>query len=424
MNLETEDIREEASPFARTAFYIRSFVILAVLSSVTGVIVGAIAMVFNHLLQFVTKFRTEHGFMLFLLPFAGLLIVYLYRASGTHAPKGTNFVIEAVRENEHLPAKMTPLITVSTLLTHLCGGSAGREGAALQLGGSLGQIICDILKIDKRRHNVVVMCGMSAAFAALFGTPMAAAVFSIELASVGFMNYSALLPCVISAMIAVIIARESGLRGESFEILDIELSAVTAVQVLLLAALCAVVSIFFCNAIKKTDAVFRYSFPNQYLRVFAGGCAIILLTLILGTRDYLGAGMNVIEHAVAGSVFPATFALKLLFTAITLGSGFKGGEIVPTLFVGATFGCAVAPILGLSPGLGAAIGMVSLFCGVTNCPMASVMLAFEMFGFSSAAFFMIAVCTSYMLSGYYGLYEAQRIVYSKTAHEVVNRSAH
>ena len=411
-------------PIPRTGYYLYMFCRFTAVSIIVGLMVGTVTTVFGHLLLAVTDFRTANTWILWLLPFAGLFIVFCYRMTDTKTPRGTNLVIEAVRSEDRIPAKMAPLIFVSTVVTHLFGGSAGREGAALQLGGSIGQLIGDIFKTRESKKHILVMCGMSAAFSALFGTPVAATVFALELANIGIMCYSALVPCTVSAIIAFSIAQYSGLHAERFHISEIPFTAPITAGVVVLSILCAGLSILFCATLKRTACLAQRFLPNQYLRVFAGGLLVIAMTYIFNTRDYLGSGMDIIEEALQGSAEPWAFILKLVFTAATLGFGFKGGEIIPTLFVGATFGCAISSLLGLNPASAAAIAMIAMFCGVTNCPLTALLLACEVFGFVSPAMFLLGVSVSYMLSGYYSLYSSQKIVYSKTHPAVINRTAH
>jgi len=421
--MNKHDFLSNNSWIGRSYSYLSSFLDWLLLSSFVGAIVGAIASLFNIVLQRVTEFRVQNEWAIWLLPFAGIIIAFLYRDEEKD-PLTTNLVVQAVRAERHLPAKMAPIIFIATSLTHAFGGSAGREGAALQLGGSLGQMIGDTLQSNRTKKQILIMCGMSAAFSALFGTPLAAAVFSLELANIGMMNYFALFPCAMSSLIAVSIARCCGIHAEVFPLENFALTFGLSLKVIILAILCGSMSIAFCFVLHKAEHLIHHTLPNRYIRVFVSGCVVIALTLLIGSRDYLGAGMNIIEHAVAGHAVLYAFALKLLFTAITLGGGFKGGEIVPALFVGATFGFTVAALLNMPASLGAALGMIALFCGVTNCPISSLLLAFELFTFSSPGFFLLAVTISYMLSGNYSLYSTQRIIYAKTEPVMVNRSAH
>ncbi|HWP52409.1 MAG TPA: chloride channel protein [Clostridia bacterium] len=408
----------------RTGYYLYMFCRFTAVSIIVGLAVGTVTTVFGHLLLAVTNYRDTNEWIIWFLPFAGLLIVFFYNTTDTKVPRGTNLVIEAVRSEDHIPAKMAPLIFVSTVVTHMFGGSAGREGAALQLGGSIGQLIGDVFKTRESKKHILVMCGMSAAFSALFGTPVAAAVFALELANIGTMCYSALVPCTVSSIIAFSIAQYSGLGAERFYIKEIPFSVAETTGVIILSILCAGLSILFCLMLKRTAFLAQRFLPNQYLRIFVGGLLVILMTYIFNTHDYLGSGMNIIEEALLGTAKPEAFILKLAFTAVTLSFGFKGGEIVPTLFVGATFGCAISGLLGLEPASAAAIAMIAMFCGVTNCPLTALLLACEVFGFVSPSMFLLSVAVSYMLSGYYSLYSSQKIIYSKTHPVVINRTAH
>lgn len=403
---------------------ILGFLKWAVLAAAIGLVVGAAGTLFGFGLHEVTALRERYSWLLYLLPLGGVAIVALYRGSRYPDGGSTNCVFLAVRENKPMPLRTAPLIFVSTLLTHLLGGSAGREGAALQLGGSIAGAIGQKLRLDDKDIRVFTMCGMSAAFSALFGTPLAAAVFSLEVVSVGRMYYAALVPCVLSALVGSWLAATLGLAPTAFALTQTAaVTPLSMLQVCALGALFALLSALFCVVLHQSGRLYARLFPNPYLRAAAGGAVVILLTLVFQTRDYNGAGENILRSAIGGEALPWAFALKLLFTAATLGAGFKGGEIVPVFFTGATFGCVAAPLLGLPAPLGAALGMVSVFCGVTNCPIASVLLAVELFGGQSVALFALSCAVSYMLSGYFGLYSEQKILYSKFRAELINRKA-
>ena len=391
----------------------------------TGFVVGGISSMFSYTLSGVTKIREQNPWIFYLLPVAGLLIVFMYKKIGKE-DGGTNQVFSTVRAKDEVPFRSAPLIFVSTALTHLVGGSAGREGAAIQLGGSIGNQLGRWMKLDEADMHVIVMCGMSAAFSALFGTPMAAAVFAMEVVSVGVMYYTALLPCVISALIATNFAATMGINPEAFHVSGIpELTMWNGLKMGVIALGCAGLSTIFCILLKLAGQQFRKWFKNSYLRVVVIGAVIILLTLALQTTDYMGAGTNLIEAAIeGGEVEPLSFLWKMILTVLTMKIGFRGGEIVPSFCIGATFGCVFGSISGLSPSLCAAAGMVAVFCGVTNCPITSALIAFELFGFEGASFYLIAVAVSYAASGYYSLYKDQTIVYSKYKARYVNKSTH
>ena len=398
------------------------WVIFAILS---GLIVGGIGTLFYFGMYLVTLTRTKNPWLIFLLPVSGLVIVGCYRLLHDEKDTGTNLVLSAIHSDEELPLRMAPLIFLSTLITHLFGGSAGREGAALQLGGSIGNGLGKLFCFDDKDKHIMIMCGMSAAFSALFGTPMAAAVFSMEVVSVGVMYYAALVPCVISSLVASMVARYFGVAQELFLIDNIPaFRFLPAVKISVLAVLCAGVSILFCIMLHSSDHLYKRFFKNAYIRIFVGGCLVIALTLLVGDQTYNGAGMNMIEQYMHGQVPPEAFILKMLFTAVTLGAGFKGGEIVPSFFTGAAFGCLFGNILGFSPSLCTAVGMTAVFCGVTNCPITALLISFELFGYDAMPYFLLAVAFSYMLSGYYGLYSSQKIIYSKYKTNYINRKTH
>jgi len=400
---------------------LRVFVKWMLLSVVVGVVVGIFSILFAYCMNWATAMRTEHEEIILLLPLAGAAIVGLYSLFDYKNDKGTNLVLSTIHAEAELPFRMAPLIFVSTVITHLFGGSAGREGAALQLGGSIGNQLGRWFHMDEQDKHVIVMCGMSAAFSALFGTPVAAAIFSMEVVSVGVMYYAALVPCVFSSVIASRFAADMGMHGENFTVLNIpELGIVPAGKIVLLAMLCGGLSVLFCILLHSTGDLYRQYLKNRYLRIMIAGFLIVGLSVILNTTDYCGAGMPVIAKAISGEARSLAFFWKMLFTAITIEAGFKGGEIVPSFFIGATFGCVFGQLIGISPSLCAAVGMVSVFCGVTNCPISSMLIAFEMFGFQGVHYILIAVAVSYMLSGYYGLYHDQRIVYSKYKTRYVN----
>ena len=405
---------------------VKTLLFWLILAGAVGIICGVAGGAFHLAVSGVTTVRRNHSWLLYLLPFAGLLIVWTYRVWGMENDSGTNQIIASVRSEERPPLKLAPLIFLSTVLTHLCGGSAGREGAALQIGGSLASGMGKLLRLDERSMQVMVMCGMSGLFSALFGTPLTAAVFSMEVVSVGVFHYSALFPGLLSAYAATGVTRLLGIEPEHYHLMGKpELGWLPMVKVGGLAIICALLSILFCVVMHNSFRLYKKYIPNQYYRVLVGGIVVVLFTLLEGSGDYNGAGGHIIEGALAGSVaVPWAFLLKMVFTALSLGAGFRGGEIVPTFFVGATFGCAVAPLLGLNPAFGAAIGMIAMFCGVVNCPLASILLSVELFGSEAILFFAMACALSYLLSGKFSLYSSQKIVYSKLEPKFINEHAH
>lgn len=400
------------------------FIRWGIFSAFVGLFVGAFSTLFAFCLRQVTSFRTENPWLILCLPLAGVVIVFLYGVFRYKNDKGTNMVLSSIHAEAEVPFRMAPLIFISTIITHLFGGSAGREGAALQLGGSIGQQLGKLFRFDEKDQRIVVMCGMSAAFSAIFGTPIAASIFSMEVVSVGVMYYAALVPCVFSSLVASKFANHMGIGPNVFKIRQMPLfEVVPSLKVIGLALCCAALSVVFCMVLHSLGDFYRNKLKNPYIRIIVSSLVIILLTIILQTDDYMGAGVPVIQRAIQGNVEPLAFVWKIVFTALTLEAGFKGGEIVPSFFVGATFGCLFGHIVGISPSLCAAVGMMSVFCGVTNCPITSMLIAFELFGYHGVPFFLLGISVSYLMSGYYGLYHDQTIVYSKYKTEYINRKA-
>lgn len=407
----------------RIIHYIASCAKWLVLSILVGLIVGPIGASFGLALRDANAARAAYPWLLFLLPFAGLAIVWAYRSA--NAGTGSiNEVFDAVREQRLLPLLAAPLIYASTVITHLCGGSAGREGAALLMGGVVAGEFGRLLRLDARGRRSITLCGMSAGFAAVFGTPLAATVFALEVMDVGSMQYSALLPCLISALLGEWIAVQMKLPPTAYELqATLPPEPMQLVKVLLFGVLIGFLSAVFCLLMHQVAHRFQHALPNPYVRVVVGAVLVIAATLLLRTGDYNGAGESVIEAALDGHAVPWAFVLKMLFTAVTLGCGFKGGEIVPIFFTGATFGCVVGPLLGIPAPLGAALGMVALFCGCTNSPLASILLSIELFGSDCLPLFALACAASYLMSGYSSLYSRQKIIFSKLRTEFINRTA-
>ena len=400
----------EKKALRRSEGYLLAFLWWMLVAVVIGGLCGVVGGLFAMAVEGVTHLRQEHGWLLYLLPLGGLAIVGLYRLTKLSISIGTDDIITSVRTQEKVPVLLAPAIYAGTVITHLLGGSAGREGAALQLGGSLGAAVGDLLprrKSDQRR--ICELCGMAALFAALFGTPITAAIFVLEIIEVGKVNQRALMPCAVAAITGKLTAQLIGAPVDAFPLASglAQLSAVTALQAAGMGILCALTAILFCAVMHYAGGGLKRLIPNDWVRVAVGGCAVVAVSLLLGTRDYNGGGMHVILAALGGEARPEAFLLKLLLTALTLSAGFKGGEIVPSFFVGATMGCVAASLLGMPPALGAAMGLVGVFCGVTNAPLASVVLSVELFGAEYLPLMGIVACVSFMLSGHVSIYHTQ-----------------
>lgn len=386
-----------------------------------GFLVGVAGSLFHLTLEWAAETRMAHPWLLFLLPVGGLAIVAAYRFSGMADDKGTEMVLTSIRSGQPMRLRTAPLIFFATAVTHLFGGSAGREGAALQLGGSISSALGKLLSLDERDERIITMCGMAAGFSALFGTPLSAAIFAMEVESVGVMYYAAIVPCLLSSLLAQKAAAFFHIPPTAFLVTDVpDLDANSIISIIILGILCGLLSNLFCRAMGLGGAFYRKLTSNPWIRVFAGGCIVVVLTLLSGTGDYNGAGMEVIKAALGGEAYPLAFLLKMLFTALTLNAGFKGGEIVPSFFVGATFGCIAAPFLGLSASFGGAVAMIAVFCGVTNSPMTSILLGYELFIGVGIEPLALVAAISYMTSGYHSLYHQQKIIYSKIQPKYIN----
>lgn len=408
--------RRMRSSFQYTLAFVRWVLTGIVVGALCGVVGGLFAMGVEH----ATHLRQHHEWLIYLLPVGGLAIAGLYRLLKLPLSLGTDEIIKTVRTQGKVPLSMAPAIFLSTVITHLLGGSAGREGAALQLGGTIGAAVGDLTHPDLRRDDrrIFELCGMAALFSALFGTPFTAAVFVLEIIEVGRFNHRAFLPCVTAALTAKLAALAIGAPVELFPLATglTQVGAVTLLQSVGVGIACGLAAILFCYVMHASGRWIKKLIPNEFVRVAVGGAAVIGLTLLVGSQDYNGGGMHVIFAALAGQAVPAAFLLKMLFTAVSLGSGFKGGEIVPSFFIGATLGCTAAGLVGLSPAVGAAVGLISVFCGVTNAPLASLLLAVELFGTEYLPLIGAGLAVSFMLSGHFSLYHEQLFDQPKLGH--------
>ena len=398
--------------------YVAVLVKWVAIGFVVGVIGGAVGAIFHIGVEWATELRHENPYILWFLPVAGVAIVLLYRALRLEG-KGTNQIIESVHFGKDVPILLVPLIFVATVITHLVGGSSGREGAALQIGGGIGYHTGQLMHLTDKELPLATQCGMAALFAALFGTPVTAAIFALEVISVGVIYYAGLIPCITAAAVGFGVSKIMGVEPTHYDVgvpvVDIQM----LVRVGILAVACAIVSIIFVRGMHWIEHGAKKLSPNSYRRAAMGGLLILILSHAFGP-DYNGAEMEVIAQALSGEAAQWAWLIKIIFTAITIGFGFKGGEVLPSFFIGATFGCIVAPMLAIPAPFGAAIGFVSVFCGAVNCPIASMLLGMELFGGEGLLFYAVSCAVSYLMSGYSGLYTSQTILYSKKRAQYIN----
>ena len=399
--------------------YARWFCKWAFLSVIMGIVGGLLGAVFHHVLHFVTHLRLEHTWLVLLLPIGGLLTVGWYRLLKLKRNRGTNEIIDAVLDGEELKPQIAPGIFGAAVLTHLFGGSAGREGAALQLGGSAASLLSKFFGLKRHSRRVLIMAGMSSVFAGLFGTPLTAALFCMEFESVGMIFSPALLPCYLAAFTASSVSSLLGVHAEGHLL---ETAAVLNLgnlwAYLLLAILISILGAIMVRVFHGAEHLSAHHVENPWARIAIGGVIIAALTYLVGDHRFNGAGMDMALQAVQGHADWYSFLLKMLFTAITLAAGFKGGEIVPTFCIGATFGCVVGGLLGLDAGICGALGLIGLFCCATNSPIASIVLSIEMFGGANLHLFALICVICFVLSGQTGLYASQINQFDKASEKM------
>lgn len=403
-----------SAKFAHIKGSVLSLLKWSALSALMGVIGGILGAVFHHALQFVTDTRLAHPWLIFLLPVGGLVIVGIYRLFRLQNNRGTDEIILSVLEKKSVSALVAPGIFLATAITHLFGGSAGREGAALQLGGSTASVLGKVLRLDEEDKSAMVICGMSAVFAGLFGTPLTAGLFVLEFESVGTIFSPALLPVFVSAIVASKVAGILG--GHAVTMIQEQTIAFTFGnfwKIFIIALMIALLGIAVCHIFHKAEHLAHKGLKSPFLRIAVGGAVIAALTLLVGDHRFNGAGMEMALDAINGKSQWYFFVVKLLFTAITLAAGFKGGEIVPTFCIGATFGCFLGQMLGLDPSFTATLGLIGLFCAVTNSPLASIALSVEMFGAANLYVFVIVCMITFAVSGNSSLYASQVMEFSK-----------
>ena len=395
--------------------YIKAFVKWSFLGTLMGIFGGLLGAGFHHALHFVTHVRSEHTWLIFLLGVGGLLTVALYRLPGLKGNKGTNEIIDAALDGHPVSPMVAPGIFLATAITHLFGGSAGREGAALQLGGSTASMLARIFRLKEHERKIMIMSGMSAVFAGLFATPLTATLFCMEFESIGTIFSPAVLPCFLSAYVASRVSGVLGVHPEGYLLDANQVIGLTNFwQYVLLAVLVSLLGIAMCWVFHKAEHLAKDLVKNPWLRILIGGAIITGMTLLVGDHRFNGAGMDMALKAVAGEADWYSFLLKMLFTAVTLAAGFKGGEIVPTFCIGATFGCIAGGLLGMDPGFAAALGLIGLFCSATNSPLASIVLSIEMFGSANLYAFALVCVICFVLSGNSGLYASQIVPFNKS----------
>jgi len=397
-----------------------------------GLLAGTASAFFLWALEWVTNLRFEHGWLLFLLPVGGLLIGLIYHHLGKDSEGGTNILLDQIHQpGGGVPVKMAPLVLVGTLVTHLFGGSAGREGTAVQMGGSLAGACGKFFKLRPENMRILLMAGVAAGFGSVFGTPLAGAIFAMEVLVIGRIQYEALIPVLAASLIGDATCSAWGIHHTSYRIainpgggdravLDFRLLGLTVAG----GAIFGLVSMFFSEFTHYLHQGWKKTIAFAPLRPVAGGLVVIALTYLLGTRDYLGLGVHspdpnavtILSAFTPGGADTWSWWWKILFTAVTLSTGFKGGEVTPLFFIGATLGHTLAVLTGAPVDLFAGLGFIAVFAGASNTPLACTIMGVELFGSHYAVYFAVACFVAYYFSGHSGIYLSQRVGVSKRHH--------
>jgi H+/Cl- antiporter ClcA len=394
---------------------IKYLLLWIILGSAVGILSGSASALFLYSLDAATRMRVQYPWLLFLLPLGGAFVSWIYGRYGKNSSKGNNLILEQIHNgSETIPLRMAPLVLFGTVLTHLFGGSAGREGTAVQMGGSLSEWLGKLIRIPSENRKLLLMCGVSAGFGSVFGTPLAGAVFGMEVLAIGLVSYEALLPCFVASFVGHSVSLAWGIEHSHYSMGQVPmLSTIGLLKVTAASILFGLTSRLFSGLTHKLKDWFAETFRNAAIKSFIGGCIIIGLTYAVGTRDYLGLGLPLLMDSFHGEVAPFAFLWKLIFTVITLGAGFQGGEVTPLFVIGATLGNTLGPILHLYGPFLAGIGLIAVFCGATNTPIACFLLGLELFGSEAAVYMFLAVVVSYLFSGHKGIYTSQKVGISK-----------
>jgi len=380
------------------------------LSAIVAALAGSASAAFLFALDWATATRNAHRWLIALLPLAGAAVGWVYQRHGSAVEAGNNLLIDQIHDpNKIIPLRMAPLVFGGTVIAHLFGASVGREGTAVQMGGALADQITHRFGLGRDDRRLLLMAGISAGFASVFGTPLAGAVFGLEVLIVGRLRYDALLPCTIAAVLADRVGLAWGVQHTHYAVGAVPaIGAWTLGAMLVAGAAFGLAGKLFADATHALGGWMKRCVPSPPLRPFIGGCVIAALVLTLNADRYIGLGIPVIVEAFAQPIAPYDWAAKLAFTVASLGSGFKGGEVTPLFYIGATLGNALAPLLQMPVGLMAGIGFVAVFAGAANVPLASTLMAMELFGADVGMYALLACVMSWLCSGQSGIYRAQR----------------
>jgi len=386
-------------------------------AAVTGGLAGSASALFLASLDLVTNAREAHPWIIALLPLAGFGIGWIYHVIGRDVEAGNNLILEEIHDpRKVIPLRMAPLILFATLVSHLFGGSVGREGTAVQMGGALADQLSRPLRLTPENRRILLMSGMSAGFASVFGTPLAGAFFGLEVLAIGRLRYDAIFPCLIAAVVGNEVTHAWGIHHSPYSIASIPELTPARLGLALLAGACfGVAGMLFARFTHRVTDFYRTKIAYAPLRPLVGGAVVAALVALTGSTRYIGLGLPVISAAFTQELPPWDFAGKFVMTSLTLGSGLKGGEVTPLFFIGAALGNALSSMLALPASLLAGMGFVAVFAGAANTPFACVLMAMELFGGQAGLYAGVACVSAYLFSGHAGIYHSQRIGSRKAA---------
>ena len=383
-------------------------------STLAGIMGGSASALLLVSLNYATTLRESHVWLIFLLAPAGWLVGHMYKRFGASVEAGNNLIIDEIHDPKAtIPVRMTPLILIGTFITHVFGGSAGREGTAIQTGASLADQLAEPFRLNPRDRRILLMAGISAGFGSVFGTPLAGAVFGLEVLAIGTISYDAIAPCIMAAFVGDLVTKAWGVHHTIYKVAEVPAMNIQGVIYSMIAGIVfGLMGMGFAKMTHTVAHLARKKISEAPLRPVAGGLIVTVAVFAIGTSHtlkYLGLGIPTIVASFDSKVPVYDFAAKSVFTAVTLGTGFKGGEVTPLFFIGSTLGNALSHVLPLPSSLLAAMGFVAVFAGAANTPIASTLMAVELFGGEAGAYAGIACVISYLFSGHAGIYSAQRV---------------
>jgi H+/Cl- antiporter ClcA/PII-like signaling protein len=392
-------------------------------SALTGILGGTASALLLVSLAYATEVRGRHVWLILLLAPAGWLVGEMYERLGASVAAGNNLILDEIHDpRATIPLRMTPLILIGTFMTHLFGGSAGREGTAIQTGASLADQLARPFRMAAPDRRILLMAGISAGFASVFGTPLAGAVFGLEVLAIGRLSYDAIAPCFMAAFVGDLVTKAWGVHHTLYRVSEVPAMTIRGVAYSMIAgAAFGLMGMAFAKMTHAVSHQARKHIASAPLRPVAGGILVTIAVFGLGTSHtlkYLGLGIPTIVASFDSKLPVYDFAAKSIFTAVTLGSGFKGGEVTPLFYIGATLGNALSRVLPLPSSLLAGMGFVAVFAGAANTPIASTLMAVELFGGEAGAYAGIACVVSYLFSGHAGIYTAQRVGKSKHLNQI------